>query len=58
MAQYYEACGDKDSQRRNLILKSKLWAGNQHIPQDNLYRGHFMRAGSYMLPSCKIASQF
>ncbi|RSL81667.1 hypothetical protein CEP52_017150 [Fusarium oligoseptatum] len=43
MARHFEASGEEEKWKRNIVLKPKLWSGQQHTSWDKSYHARFMR---------------
>ncbi|KAM6505792.1 hypothetical protein FSOLCH5_013967 [Fusarium solani] len=43
MARHFESAGEEEKWKRNIVLKPKLWSGQQHTSWDKTYHARFMR---------------
>ncbi|KAL2672658.1 hypothetical protein Neosp_013372 [[Neocosmospora] mangrovei] len=43
MARHFESAGEEESWKRNIVLKPKLWSGQQHTSWNKAYHARFMR---------------
>lgn len=55
MARHFESAGAGEEWKRNVVLKQKLWSGQQHTPLNNAHHARFMRPGCHLFDLCESA---